>query len=194
VPDIIEVGAHARKEAPVSRVEPDPASETAAPGRFEALFHDHADAVLAYARRRTDRDTAEEIVGETFTVAWRRLGEVPDPALPWLLGVARRALANSRRSSSRQRTLALRLVHQPQHGAEDPTGEIDASLSARLALQRLSPAEREAIELLAWEGLSSAEAAEVLGCSRSVFAVRVHRARRHLRQTMSSAFEPKEAT
>jgi RNA polymerase sigma-70 factor (ECF subfamily) len=194
MPDIIEVGADARKETPVGRIEPHPASEIAAPERFEALFHDHADAVLAYARRRTDRDTAEEIVGETFTVAWRRLDEVPDPARPWLLGVARRALANSRRSSSRQRTLALRLVHQPQDGGGDPTGEIDASLSARAALRRLPPAEREAIELIAWEGLSSAEAAEVLGCSRSVFAVRLHRARRRLRQTMSATFEPQEAT
>lgn len=159
-------------------------------GRFEALFHAHADAVLAYARRRTDPDTAQEIVAETFTVAWRRLDDIPDPALPWLLGVARRALANSRRSLARQHALALRLVHEPAPASGDPMAEVDAHLSARVALERLSPAEREAIELLAWEGLSTAEAAEVVGCSRSVFAVRVHRARRHLRRIVSDIGDP----
>src|SRR2546423_158376 len=52
-----------------------------APGRFEALFHQHADAVLAYAIRRSDADTAEEVVAETFAVAWRRLDVVPDIGL-----------------------------------------------------------------------------------------------------------------
>ncbi|MDP9302714.1 MAG: RNA polymerase subunit sigma, partial [Actinomycetota bacterium] len=118
------------------------------PGGFERLFHAHADAVLAYALRRTDSDTAQEVVSETFGIAWRRFSEIPDPALPWLLGVARRVLANSRRSSSRQRALALRLVEEPALTAGDPTGEVDARLSARVALELLSPAEREAIELL----------------------------------------------
>jgi len=54
--------------------------------RFEALFRENADTVLAYATRRSDPDTAQEIVAETFAVAWRRLDVVPDPALPWLLG------------------------------------------------------------------------------------------------------------
>jgi RNA polymerase sigma-70 factor (ECF subfamily) len=69
--------------------------------------------------------------------------------------------------------------------------EVDAQLSARTALALLSPAEREAIELLAWEGLTPAEAATVLGCSRGVVAVRLHRARRHLRRLASVDFEPR---
>jgi RNA polymerase sigma-70 factor (ECF subfamily) len=160
---------------------------------FEAMFLEHADAVLAYARRRTDPDTAKEVVAEAFTVAWRRLADVPDPALPWLFGVARRSLANARRASSRQEALALRLVHEPAGAKEDAMSEVDARLSARAALDRLSPAEREAIELLAWEGLTPAEAATALGCSRGVVAVRVHRARRHLRQLTSADLEPHEA-
>jgi RNA polymerase sigma-70 factor (ECF subfamily) len=67
----------------------------------ERLFHDHADTVLAYALRRSDPDTAQEVVSETFTVAWRRLSDIPDPPLPWLLGVARRVLGNHQRASSR---------------------------------------------------------------------------------------------
>jgi RNA polymerase sigma-70 factor, ECF subfamily len=161
-------------------------------GLFETLFHRHADSILAYALRRSDADTAEEVVAETFAIAWRRFGDIPEPALPWLLGVARRVLANSRRSSSRREALAARLVGQPNANFADPTGEIDMRLTACAALEQLSPAEREAIELLAWEGLTSAEAAEVLGCSRRVFAVRVHRGRRRLRRYLSDAFDPTE--
>ncbi len=163
--------------------------EGSEPGRLEALFHAHADAVLAYALRRGDPDTAQEVVSETFTVAWRRLSDIPDPALPWLLGVARRVLANSRRSSSRQNAIALRLVQEPALAAGDAVGDVDARLSARAALELLSPAEREAIELLAWDGLSPGEAADALGCSRGVFALRVHRARRRLRRHLTAAFE-----
>ncbi len=166
--------------------------DTAMLGRFEVLFHEHAGVILAYALRRSDPDTAQEVVAEVFTVAWRRLDDIPGPALPWLLGVARRALSNSRRASSRQDALVLRLVHQPQGVIGDPMSAVDVRLSARSALERLSPVEREAIELLAWEGLSSAEAAEIVGCSRRVFAVRLHRARRHLRRHMSDASDPME--
>ena len=157
------------------------------------MFHSNADAVLAYALRRSDPDTGQEVVAETFAVAWRRLGDVPDPALPWLLGVARRVLANSRRSSFRQQAVALRLVEEPTGGADDPTGEIDARLTVRAALELLPNAQREAMELVAWEGLSREEAAEVLGCSRGVLAVRVHRARRRLRHHLSDALTPGES-
>jgi RNA polymerase sigma-70 factor, ECF subfamily len=48
--------------------------------RLERLFRDHARDVLAYARRRTDPATAEEVVAEVFAVAWRRLDRVPREA------------------------------------------------------------------------------------------------------------------
>jgi RNA polymerase sigma-70 factor, ECF subfamily len=155
--------------------------------RFETLFLDHADAVLAYAARRSDRDTAQEVLADTFVVAWRRLASVPDPALPWLLGVARRVLANERRSARRAQALTLRLVLEPRRCVDEPTDEVDARLSAQAALRLLPPREREVLELLAWEGLSTAEAAEVLECSQRLLALRVHRARRRLRAYIDDA-------
>jgi RNA polymerase sigma-70 factor (ECF subfamily) len=157
--------------------------------RFEDIFYAHADAVLAYALRRSDPDTAQEVVAETFTIAWRRMGDVPDPALPWLLGTARRVLANTRRASSRRRELTLRLEREPDSYQGDRTRDVDTDLAARDALASLPPSEREAMELLAWEGLSPAEAARVLGCSRRVIAVRVHRARKKLRAPMTAALD-----
>jgi RNA polymerase sigma-70 factor (ECF subfamily) len=162
----------------------DPASDLR---RFEALFLEHAEAVLAYAARRSDRDTAQEVLADTFVVAWRRLASVPDPALPWLLGVARRVLANERRSFRRAQALTLRLVLEPRGCVAEPTDEVDARLSAQAALRLLPPREREVLELLAWEGLSTAEAAEVLECSQRLLAVRVHRARRRLRGYLDEA-------
>jgi RNA polymerase sigma-70 factor (ECF subfamily) len=165
--------------------------------RFEALFHRHADAVLAYAMRRSDPDTAQEVVAETFAVAWRRRDVVPDPALPWLLGVARRVLANERRVRGRADALEVRLAREPDAVSDDPADEVDARVSATAALERLQPDEREALELLAWEGLSVAEAAEVLGCSRGSIRVRMHRARRRvhrlLDETVQAPREPVQA-
>jgi RNA polymerase sigma-70 factor (ECF subfamily) len=158
-------------------------------GRFEALFRQNADTVLAYATRRSDPDTAQEVVAETFAVAWRRLDVVPDPAIAWLLGVARKILANERRSRTRSESLTLRIVNGSVSSPDDPAEVVDARLSVQAAIDRLLPAEREVLELLAWEGLSPAQAAEVLGCSRAAIAVRMHRARRRLLRLLGAPLE-----
>ncbi len=82
---------------------PDPAR-----GRLEALYAEHAAAVHAYARRRTDPASAEDLVAETFLVAWRRLDRVPADALPWLYATAGRLLANHRRGEARRAALVAR--------------------------------------------------------------------------------------
>lgn len=64
--------------------------------RLERLFSEHAEAVHAYARRRIDAASAQDTVAEVFSVAWRRLDDVSEHALPWLLAAARRVLANQR--------------------------------------------------------------------------------------------------
>jgi RNA polymerase sigma-70 factor (ECF subfamily) len=152
--------------------------------RFEALFRSNVDTVLAYAARRSDPDSAQEVVAETFAVAWRRLDVVPDPALPWLLGVARKVLSNERRSRGRAEALRLRLTDESTASSDDPADVVGARVSAQAALDGLPPAEREVLELLAWEGLSAAQAADVLGCSRAAVAVRMHRARRRFHELL----------
>ncbi|MFD0891427.1 histidine kinase, partial [Streptosporangium algeriense] len=54
--------------------------------RFTELYDRHYRNVLGYALLRAERQAAEDVVSETFLITWRRLREVPDPALPWLLG------------------------------------------------------------------------------------------------------------
>lgn len=162
---LVEVDRVLGRRVKASR--PYEAARTDALLRFEALFRQNADTVLAYATRRSDVDTAQEVVAETFAVAWRRLDVVPDPPLPWLLGVARRILANERRSRSRAEALRLRLVRESAESPDDPADVVDARVSAQAALDRLLPAEREVLELIAWEGLSPTQAADALGAPES---------------------------
>jgi RNA polymerase sigma-70 factor (ECF subfamily) len=146
--------------------------------------------VLAYALRRTSREDAEEVAAETFVVAWRRLHEVPDDPIPWLLAVARRVLANQRRATDRRKALDKRLGSAPRGAspvAPDPAEEVAARIALDEALMRLGEWDREALLLVAWEGLDNHGAAVVMECSPAIFAVRLHRARRRLvRQLLKS--------
>jgi RNA polymerase sigma-70 factor, ECF subfamily len=141
--------------------------------RLEHLFYAHAGAVRAYARRRIDVANAEDTVSEVFAIAWRRLDDVPDDALPWLLGCARRVLSHQHRRARRDYALLDRL----EAGVTGPAPN-DGALAS--ALSKLSDRDREVLLLIAWEGLEPTQAARVLGCSRSALAVRLYRARRRL--------------
>lgn len=160
-------------------------------GRFEQLFAQHYADVRGYVLRRSgvkDRSSVDDAVSETFLVAWRRLEDVgPDP-LPWLFGVARPVLANQRRGNQRRAALADQLgrTATPAHEAELASAVSDR---LRTALLALSPREREALLLVAWEGLAPERAAHAAGCSAAAFRVRLHRARRHLALDLDAADE-----
>lgn len=150
--------------------------------RFERLFRDTYREVRAYALRRAPAEVAQDVAAETFLVAWRRLEDVPDDALPWLFGVARRVLANERRSAGRGAALERQLVDMASRARPgDPAEAIDDAELMRAALARLPEGDREVLMLVAWQGLSNARAARVVGCTRAAFAVRLHRARARLR-------------
>jgi RNA polymerase sigma-70 factor (ECF subfamily) len=162
-----------------------PETPPAAPGDvFEELFQRYYDRVLAYALCRAERDQALDAAAETFLVVWRRLGDVPAEPLPWLLGVARRVLSTQRRAAGRQANLAGRLAAVPPSIGRDPGDEVAASVAIRAALGRLGDADRELLMLLAWDGLTTREAAESLGCSIPAVSIRLHRARRRLEREL----------
>jgi RNA polymerase sigma-70 factor, ECF subfamily len=137
-------------------------------------------------RRRTVPDEAEDVVAETFLVAWRRVDDVPVEPLPWLLGVARKILANRRRATGRRLEFQDTLARTSSSGP-DPADEVQTKLDVLAAIGRLPVAEREALTLSAWDGLTAAEASTVLGCTRATFAVRLHRARRRLMKELARA-------
>jgi RNA polymerase sigma-70 factor (ECF subfamily) len=147
--------------------------------RFEELYDELFRRVLGYALRRTDQEEARDVVAETFTVAWRRLEDVPagDDALPWLLATARKQLANRRRREDIRSRHAADLF---AGSVRDHADDIAERSSLAAAFMRLSDDDRETLALIAWDGLQPREAAVVTGCSAATFAVRAHRARRRL--------------
>jgi RNA polymerase sigma-70 factor (ECF subfamily) len=149
--------------------------------RFELLYAKYAPAVKAYALRRADAASADDVVAEVFVVCWRRFEDVPLDPLPWLLGVARRVLSTQRRSERRRGALHDRLAEQTPDSIVERLG--DGGLAAALA--RLSESDRELLLLIAWDGLSPAEAAKVLGIKPATARVRLLRARRRLTQALS---------
>jgi RNA polymerase sigma factor (sigma-70 family) len=142
---------------------------------FDAIFEAHHRSILAYALRRTrNEQDAEDATAETFAIAWRRIDDIPVDTLPWLYGVARRVLANQRRARDRGANLLDRLRHH-----RPPQREVlTAGGPATDALAALGADDRELLRLVAWEDLSQAQIAVVLGISPNAVAIRLHRARR----------------
>ena len=168
---------------------PSDASEGTDARRFRLIFDQHRRAVLAYVLRRVDApEDAADAVAETFLVAWRRLDHVPrgDGARPWLLGVARRVLANQRRGARRHIGLADRLGRElaTQIPAVEEASETD--LLVRDALAALTDDDREILLLAGWDGLSPAEIAIAVGLSGAAARSRLHRARRRLRAELTA--------
>jgi DNA-directed RNA polymerase specialized sigma24 family protein len=159
--------------------------------RFEALFREHHRAVLAYVRRRVPPEVVDDIVSETFLVAWRRLERVGEPPLPWLLTVARNVAGTERRGAARRQRLWLKAQSGYVEGEDPPEPDLGGGpVLAALAL--LSERDREALTLVAWDGLTPAQAAGVLGESSVRFRQRLHRAGRRLRVQLAAEPRPEE--
>jgi RNA polymerase sigma-70 factor (ECF subfamily) len=162
--------------------------------RFERIYRENFRAVLRFALARIDPERAKDVAAETFLVAWRRLDDVPAEPRPWLLGVARRAIAGQYRSESRREALTLRLRTAPGAvaGPDDlaePLADRDRVLAA---FATLGERDQEVLRLVTWDRLSVAEAAEVLDVTKLAFGVRLHRARRRLREELERADEQRE--
>ncbi|WP_245679634.1 RNA polymerase sigma factor [Actinomadura hibisca] len=165
--------------------------------RFTQLYDTHYRRVMAYALTHAEPHTAEDIVSETFLIAWRRFGDVGDPALPWLLGVARNLLHKQRAGGRRGRDLAerIKVLSGPADLAAwdvaDHVVERDAALAAIAALPER---DLETLALVTWHGLEPRQAAKVVGCSAAAFFVRLHRARKRLARALEAGPAPRPAT
>src|SRR3954468_14385602 len=101
--------------------------------RFNRLHERHFEAIRRYAFRRAPA-LADDIVSETFLVAWRRIDDVPDDERAWLLGVARNARLNLQRSLRRQEAVAGRPAAGPAASIDDEHQRIEAVVPALSAL------------------------------------------------------------
>ncbi|AWB85086.1 RNA polymerase sigma factor [Corynebacterium liangguodongii] len=145
---------------------------------FESSYRQCYPSVLAYVRRRTDDNVAEDLCAEVFTRAWSGWPPRGDLALPWLYGIARNVVLEH----YRQRQVSVPLDSVGEHNLQEPSAESRAAANVDImrALGELGDNDREILTLHAWEGLTPAEIAVVLGISENSSRVRLHRARARL--------------
>jgi RNA polymerase sigma factor (sigma-70 family) len=158
---------------------------------FGRFYRRHEQRVLGYAIARcANASDVADVVGETFLGALGSAARFHDDggdAVPWLFGIARRAVAHQRRSFTRRQRLLGRLGALPSLN-RDEAEAVDAAIdAARLApqllaaLATLGPKDRELLQLVSGDGLSPAQAGAVLGMNPNTARVRLSRARTRLR-------------
>ena len=98
---------------------------------FRAIYEQHGAAVHAYVARRVADAYVEDLVSETFMVAWRKLPKDVMEPLPWLYAVARREVANHRRKLAGGHRLVERLAAlTPLHERAVPPLVVDGLRAA----------------------------------------------------------------
>lgn len=161
-------------------------------GRFRVIYGAHHGAIRDYCFRRLPPADANDATAEVFLVVWRRIDEVPvgEAALPWLYGIARYTVFNSRRSARRRGQLQARLTAQPVEHESGPEPQVVKRDEARriiAALERLRPADQEILRLKAWEQLSNAQIASVMGLTVRAVDTKLMRARKKLGSLAASS-------
>lgn len=162
---------------------------------FARLFDRHVQAVSNHCFRLSGSwSAAEDLAQATFLTAWRRRGDirlVAGSARPWLLTVANNKVRTEWRAQRRW-FAAIRRMPVPDRTADpadEVAGRVDDQRRMRpvlAAVRRLPRAEREAIALCVWSGLSYADAAQALGISEVSVRSRVHRARARLARSCAT--------
>lgn len=150
------------------------------------LFTAHSRAVRAYAWRRVQPDTVDDIVAEVFSIAWRDRARVPtDRALPWLYRTAAHVLSHHHRAACR-RTLREQRTAVFAEVPDDADAVTDSVLVAS-ALDQLDDADAEILRLAYWEDLPAPDIALVLGATPGAVRTRLTRARGRLRAILDAA-------
>jgi len=167
------------------------------PEIFEAFYRQHVEAIQGFVARRVgDRERAADLTAEIFLAAIGAAHRYrPGRGSPkaWLYGIAQNVVAIDRRRAGREQARDERLrggtlLDEGDAAAID--ARIDAGAQQRRlyqAMDRLSETERAVLELVAIDELSLAEAAAAAGVRPVTARVRLHRARRKLRNELDGA-------
>ncbi|MEU1536455.1 RNA polymerase sigma factor [Streptomyces fagopyri] len=171
------------------------------PDVFAVLFDRYADSIHRYAARRLGSEAADDLMAETFVIAFqrRRRYDLSRPqAVPWLYGITTNLIGRHKRAEARRlRALSRAASTVPVEGsgegeamedrvvarvgAEDTRGRLAAALAG------LSARNRDVLLLIAWGDLDYAEAAEALGIPVGTVRSRLHRARSGVREALGGS-------
>jgi RNA polymerase sigma-70 factor (ECF subfamily) len=160
------------------------------PERFAILFQRHAPALKRYVVRRLGVDPAEDIVAETFLIAFRQRESYDTSrtdARPWLYGITTNLVGRHRRSEIALYQALSRTGADPV--TEPFTDRVDRQVTAdgvrrklAAALARLPAGHRDALLLVTWTELTYEQAAYALGVPVGTVRSRINRARSKLRE------------
>jgi len=153
-------------------------------GRDDLDVVGQLDALRRYALVLTrDAESADDLVQATFVRAQERRETFRDGSdvKVWLMTILHNLFIDTRRSvqaaEARDRAWA-----ETRPTFVEPSGEVAARLAQlRAGFLALAPDQREALHLVALEGLGVAEAAAILGIPQGTLMSRVARARAALR-------------
>ena len=168
------------------------------PQAFGAIFHRHAPHIHRYLTLRLGRQVADDLVGETFVIAFRRRHRY-DPsrpnARPWLYGIATHLVGQHRRDEAREFRLRAALVAPRDEDLH--SADIAEAVSARstepalaTALATLAEGDRHVLLLIAWGELTYDEVASVLDIPLGTVRSRLHRARTKLKRHLGTTELP----
>jgi RNA polymerase sigma-70 factor (ECF subfamily) len=161
-------------------------------GAFSELYDLLAPRLHAFLVRRTrDKPCAEDLLQQTFLQMHcaRRHFTCGANVMPWAFAIARRLLIDRRRKDGREVVGEEGQGEQAEPiapGASPEQIAVHRRLTRRVEreLARIPHAHREAFELVQCDGLSMAEAAEVLGTTVTAVKLRAHRAYETLRKLL----------
>jgi len=158
---------------------------------FEELYRRYAPWLTARLRGRcADARIVDDVVQDTFVAVWRgtaRYREEGDPA-GWLWRIGSRRLVDTMRGAGargRLRNALARLRHRDEVSAEERVlaGVEHGDLAG--ALTRLSPELRAVLQATVIDGLTTREAAVLLGIPPGTVKTRALRARKQLREALA---------
>ena len=158
------------------------------PALFAKVYDRHAASVYRYAARRAGSEAADDIMAETFLVAFERRQRFDvsyESALPWLLGIAT-VLIRKHRGVEARHFKAWAASGPPETVVDDKDEKLDASLQVRAltaAIRRMPAHDRDALLLYAWGDLDYEGVALALDVPVGTVRSRLNRARRVLRQS-----------
>ncbi|WP_123372442.1 RNA polymerase sigma factor [Cellulomonas sp. PhB150] len=158
-------------------------SDSPPPAPFDAHFREEVAAVRRYAARAAGDANADDIVSETFAIAWRKWDvapEGPGARRSWTFKIAHNVVAHHHRSEARRFRLFNRATQINSDRAADHAVAVALDDWAERAVAALPLREREALALVVFADLTPKEAAAVLGCSPSALSSRLSRARQRL--------------
>lgn len=161
------------------------------PDAFGALYDQHAPWLLVRLRGRTaDPDLADQVVQETFLVVWRDAARFRGRGAvgAWIWGIAVRRLADLQRGRAAQERLASLLGRRRIADAASAEEQALVTLEHReviRALNGLAPELQAVLQATVLDGLSTREAAALLGIPVGTVKTRAMRARAKLRQALA---------